>query len=71
MEDLLDDLIIGTRIESIFQSFYQSSISVKSLEFSTLLSLISEYFKVDVENIGYYFESETNIIDESDVIDPE
>ena len=71
MEDLLDDLILGTRVQSIFQSFYQSSISVHSPDFSSLLSRISSDFKIEFENIGYYFESETNLLDDEDLIDPE
>lgn len=71
MEDLLDDLIIGTRVKEIFEGFYQESFSVKTNLFSLLLSQISEEFGVELENIDYYFESETNLLDENDLLNPE
>lgn len=71
MEELLDDLIIGERAHEIFTNFYQDCVSVKSNEFSLLLSGISQEFQLDLDSIEYYFESETNLLDEDDIIDPE
>jgi hypothetical protein len=71
MEELLDDLVIGTRVKELFDSFYQDSFKVKSNEFSLLLEQISQNFNVELDSIDYYFESETNILDEDDVLNPE
>ena len=71
MEDLLDDLLIGSRAREIFFSFYQETFKVSSLNFSNLLLQVSQEFSTEIEGIEYYFSSETNIIDEFDIIDPE
>ena len=71
MEELLDDLVVGTIVKELFDNFYQDSFIVKSNEFSLLLEQISQKFNVELDNIDYYFESETNILDEDDVLNPE
>jgi hypothetical protein len=71
MEDLLDDLLIGSRTREIFSSFYQETFKVSSQDFSNLLLQVSQEFSAEIEGIEYYFSSETNIIDELDFIDPE
>lgn len=71
MEELLDDLISGTRAKDIFFSFYQESFNVNSRDFSALLAHISQEFSVDIESIEYYFSSESNLLDVNDEVDPE
>ena len=71
MEELLDDLMSGSRAKDIFFSFYQETFNVNSRDFSALLSHLSQEFSVDIENIEYYFSSEENLLDTSDNIDPE
>jgi hypothetical protein len=70
METLLEDLLIGTRVRELFDNFYQDTFKVKSNEFSLLLSQIAEEFSVDLDNIEYYFESENNVLDDDDILDP-
>jgi hypothetical protein len=70
MEELLDDLLVGSRTKEIFGSFYQQYFKVASQDFSNLLLQVSQEFGAEIEGIEYYFSSETNIMDEADVIDP-
>lgn len=70
MEILLEDLLIGARVRELFDNFYQDTFKVKSNEFSLLLSQIAEEFSVDLDNIEYYFESENNVLDDDDILDP-
>ncbi|OMJ81674.1 hypothetical protein SteCoe_17783 [Stentor coeruleus] len=70
MEILLENLLIGTRVRELFDNFYQDTFKVKSNEFSLLLSQIAEEFSVDLDSIEYYFESETNVLDDDDILDP-
>ena len=71
MENLLNDLEIGSRTEQIFSSFNQEIFDVNSKDFFYLLLQISQEFSVEIEEIEYYFTSETGAIDEIDLFDPE
>ena len=71
MDELLEDLAIGSRVKTIFENFTQEDLNASSNGFSLLLSQISEEFQVEVEGIEYYFSDSSNPLDENDILDPE